>query len=170
MLSQDYVKQAIRNRECCGNIEHPESDKDYMTTLRESISHVVLSVTVEDGVPYGKFALANNQKGAAIKALTDLGVPVGVSTRGLGDILEDSVSKYVDESNYALITWDFTNDPNMPVVMNPISDSIRGTRQFQELVQLRHIVDSGEGSALTDYNKLKAEATVLINKLQDLFR
>lgn len=142
VLSRKDVKDMIRNNECLGTIEHPIPDSAYMKTPYEDVSHVVKSVTVVNGVPYGKFALCNNSKGNSIKALVDLGVPIGVSTRGLGDIREDEISQYVDAENYALITWDFTNNPNFPKHMEPISDSIRQNPLFKEFVELRGLVDT----------------------------
>lgn len=154
VLSQPCVKEMIANRECLGMIEHPEKDEEYMKTPYDKASHVVLSVTVNNGVPYGRFGLLNNPRGNDIKALVDVGVPIGVSTRGLGDILSDSISEYVDDENYGLITWDFTTRPNFPKYMNPVSDSLRESPLYREFVQMRQLVDSNPSDVRYD-NDLK---------------
>lgn len=166
VLARKDVKDMIRNNECLGTIEHPIPDNAYMKTPYEDVSHVVKSVTLIEGVPYGKFALCNNPKGNSIKALVDLGVPIGVSTRGLGDIREDEISQYVDDENYALITWDFTNNPNFPKRMEPISDSLRQNPLFKEFVELRGIVDTSTARVQDhfDMKKLLLELRGTIDK------
>lgn len=164
VLSQPYVKDMIANRECLGMIEHPEKDEEYMKTPYDKASHIVLSVTVNNGVPYGRFGLLNNPRGNDIKALVDVGVPIGVSTRGLGDILTDNISEYVDDQNYGLITWDFTTRPNFPKYMNPVSDSLRESPLYREFVQMRQLVDSNPGCS--KYNK---DLDQLVKEMRDCF-
>ena len=104
--------EMLKERTSLGTIEHPEDDGAYLRTPYEDASHVVIDAVLKGNDPFCKFALLNNQKGNSVKALVDLEIPVGVSTRGLGDTLSDSVSPYIDEDNYALITWDIVNNPN----------------------------------------------------------
>lgn len=156
VLAEQYVKDMILNRECLGTIEHPESDAEYMKTSYELASHVVTKVVVKDHIPYGTFALLNNNKGCAIKALVEVGVPVGVSTRGLGDTLTDEKGDYIDENNYLLITWDFTKAPNIPVQMREISDSLRESSTFKQLVEMHQLRDS-----------VRSDAPVTAKQIQD---
>lgn len=163
VLAEDYVKDMILGRECLGTIEHPEEDDEYLKTSYENASHVVLSVVVnKSGNPVGKFGLLNNNKGNSIKALVDLGVPIGVSTRGFGEILEDDISKYISENNYALITWDFTKNPNFPKKMKAISDSLMSSPIFKEYCEVRKVVDS------TPYKSpFEGEAKKLLCEIKD---
>lgn len=163
VLAEDYVKDMILGRECLGTIEHPESDDEYLKTSYENASHVVFSVVVNKaGNPVGRFGLLNNNKGNSIKALIDLGVPIGVSTRGFGEILEDEVSKFVSENNYALITWDFTKNPNFPKKMKAISDSLLSSPSFREYCEMRKVIDS------TPYKSpLSLEAKRLLFDIKD---
>ncbi len=144
VLADERVRNMIYNRECLGTIEHPTDDDEYASTPYEKASHVVLSVTVKNGVPYGKFALLDNEKGRSIKALVDVGVPIGVSTRGVGDIKEDEISKYVDEDSYGLITWDFTRKPNFPVKMNAVSDSLVSNPMMANIIKKKAIKSNVE--------------------------
>lgn len=143
VLSQSYVKDMISNRTSLGTIEHPEDDNAYMKTPYEMASHVVLSVELKGNNPYAKFGILNNTKGNSIKALVDLNVPVGVSTRGLGDTLQDEISPYIDEDNYAFITWDVVNNPNFgDLSLVKVTDSLRNTSLFKELVEAYSLRDS----------------------------
>lgn len=165
VLSEDYVKQMIENRECLGTIEHPEADSEYMKTSYENASHVVLSVVVRNHIPYGRFGLLNNNKGCCMKALVDVGVPVGVSTRGLGDSLTDELGDYIDEENYLLITWDFTKVPNIPVSMKAVSDSLRESPLFKQLVEMHKLKDSMRIDAPVTAAELKKTASEIRRQL-----
>lgn len=169
VLARPEVKEMILEKECLGCIEHPESDDAYLKTPYEEASHLVQSVTVRNGVPYGKFALFNNVKGGTIKALVDLGVKVGVSTRGMGDFIQDSISDYVDPDNYAVITWDFTRKPNFKdKKMCAVSDSIIQNPLFREMVGVRNYIDSPgyNGRLDKDMKSMVSELKAMINKIE----
>lgn len=146
VINHDSVQERVSNREMLGMIEHPEDDEEYLRTPYKKASHVVLGVSIENMIPIGTFGLLNNPEGNSMKALADLGVPLGVSTRGLGDFLEDEVSQYVDENNYICITWDFTNNPNIKqskMIISKVSDSMRSNPLYSELLDMYQIRDSG---------------------------
>ena len=91
-----------------------------------------------------------------MKALADLGVPIGVSTRGLGEFLSDSVSEFIDEDSYALITWDFTRNPNLEkAVLSKVTDSFMETPIFREFIDAYKLRDSVDESY--DHERLKKE-------------
>ena len=164
-LSNPAVEDSIKNHSMLGMIEHPVSDEEYFKTPYDKASHVVWNVEIKDGVPYGTMALVNNQYGNSIKALADLGVPIGVSTRGLGDYCQDSVSEYIDEDSYALITWDFTRNPNLQgASMSKITDSFMQTPLFKQFVEAYQLRDSVDESYSRD--KLKAEMA----KMRDVMK
>lgn len=151
VLSQKYVKDMIAARTSLGTIEHPEKDEDYMRTPYLVASHVVIDAVLNGNNPDCKFALFNNEYGNCIKALVDVKVPVKVSTRGLGDTLKDSISPYIDEDNYGLITWDIVNNPNFEdISLQRVSDSVRSDSVFKELVEAYSLRDSVN----TDYDRL----------------
>lgn len=169
VLSQPYVKEMISSRSCLGCIEHPEDDNEYLRTPYEKASHVVLSVVLKNGNPVGTFGLLNNSKGNAIKALVDLGVPVGVSTRGMGEEKRDNISAYIDETQYALITWDIVNNPNFSnLKMMQVTDSIVNNPVFEELKQAYQLRDSVCTAYRSDF--LEKDMVAMISDLRDIFK
>ena len=130
-----------------------------------------MSVDLKDNQPYGKLALVNNPHGNSIKALVDLGVPIGVSTRALGNVDEDFKSQFIPEEDYTLITWDFTRNPNLEsAVLAPVSDSLFSSPVFKEFAQFHGIRDSfietPPTDLLSDLLKMQSELTKLINNLK----
>jgi hypothetical protein len=173
VLSSPIVKAAIESRSMLGMVEHPEDDNDYLCTPYLKASHLIISAQLKNSTPYGQIALLNNEQGNAIKALVDLKVPIGVSTRGLGEFGEDDISSYVKEDNYGLITWDFTKNPNLDnaYLALKVTDSLRNNNIFQEFIQAHGIKDSAETgpqdleSVKKDLYKMRNELNSIIEKL-----
>jgi len=170
VINHESIQDRIASRDMLGMIEHPVDDDEYLRTPYKKASHVVFGVSIEKNIPYGVFGLLNNAEGNSMKALCDVGVPIGVSTRGLGEFIKDNVSDYVDENNYVCITWDFTNNPNLKnAIMTKVTDSMRSTPRFTELLEMYHLRDSGNATRLevlcSDMDRLVAEIRKeIINK------
>lgn len=175
ILNQEFIQDAIANREVLGMVEHPIDDEEYLKTPYEKASHVVLDCWVDsDGNPFAKFGLLNNPHGNSIKALIDIGHKPGVSTRGMGEILKDSVSQYVSPDGYAFITWDIVRCPNFQTLkMDRVSDSLKNSSGFKELVQMYHLRDSVDESynrekLLSDMSSLMTELGNKMNMFKNL--
>lgn len=174
VLGRESVRSRIEKHQVIGTIEHPKDDDNYLMTDYEQASHIILKAWVDDaGNPHAVFGLLNNPKGNALKALVDVGFTPGVSTRGLGDFDQDNISKFVKDEGYEFITWDSVKDPNFQeLVMDPISDSLRQTRAFRELVDMHALNDS----AATDYSKerlrylMDSAISALVSLKEELLR
>lgn len=166
VINNDVVQDRIKSRDMLGMIEHPIEDDAYMKTPYELASHVILKAWVDDsGNPWGQFGLLNNPHGNALKALVDIGHQPGVSTRGMGDILQDSVSQYVTDDNYMLLTWDCVRNPNFATLkMERVSDSLRQSPVYNELLQMYHLRDSVDEHY--DAKKLANEISGAISDIQ----
>lgn len=146
VLSQPHVADAIKNRDMFGMIEHPTDDDAYLKTPYSLASHVVLKAWVDDyGNPFAEFGLLNNEQGNNIKALIEVGHRPGVSSRGLGEMANDAKGQYVTDDGYMFITWDIVRSPNFSELkLDKVTDSLRATPLFRELVQMNHLKDSAD--------------------------
>ena len=142
----------------------PEDDSEYLKTPYEKASHIILEATVDaQGNPWGKFGILNNQHGNTLKALLDVGHMPGVSTRGLGDTAKDDKSVYIPDENYALITWDIVRNPNFASLkMEKISDSVKTSPVFKELVEMYHLRDSYQ-----DVPNLESDMKLAISSMKN---
>lgn len=174
VLSNPRVSDALSSRSMLGMIEHPTDDDDYLATPYDKASHVVLKAWVDSaGNPYAHLGLLNNEQGNNLKALAEVGVPIGVSTRGLGSSAHDDVSEYIDEDNYMLLTWDCVKSPNFPdLTMTKVSDSIKSSSLFKEMVGACHLRDSVDDhySSANLEREVNAIRDELQNTLQRLSR
>lgn len=166
VLGDQNIQETIASRKMLGTVEHPTDDDEFMCTSYENASHVVFKAWCQNGNPFATFGLANNPKGNAIKALVDLGVQPGVSTRGLGTFGQDSISQFVQDDGYCLLTWDIVKNPNFSKLsMCPVTDSLMGNEKFKMLMEMHQLKDSAD----EHYNReaLIADAAKLIAELQD---
>lgn len=167
VLDDVATQEAIRNREMLGTIEHPTVDDAYLRTPYEEASHVVISTWVENHNPFATLGLLNNDKGNAIKALIDVGHKPGVSTRGLGEFGQDSISQFVSDANYILLGWDIVRNPNFESLsMEPVSDSLVKSPLFKELCEQHKLQDS----AFEGYNhdNLRKDMNSIVKELSAL--
>ncbi len=163
IVNDPQLQQRVMDRDMLGMIEHPEDGYEYSRTPLDKASHVVLRAWVDEKThePWIDCGLLNNDRGNAIKALVDVGFRPGCSTRAMGGFLHDSVGDYLDENNYAVITWDIVRSPNFEDIrLERVSDS----SIFKEAVQMYHLRDS----VAADYNheKLCSDLDAAIRALQ----
>ena len=170
VLKQQSVQDAIHNRDMFGMIEHPTDDDAYLKTPYDKASHVILDAYVDNnGNPIATFGLLNNEQGNNIKALIEVGHRPGVSSRGLGEMASDEKGQYVTSDGYAFITWDIVRSPNFSELkLDKVTDSLRQTPLFKELVQMNHLRDSADEhyskSSLQKDMKMAIDALTRINQ------
>lgn len=163
VINDSGLQQRVSDRDMLGMIEHPLDDASYNRTPMDKASHIVLRAWVDDRThePWIDCGLLNNEAGNSIKALVDVGFKPGCSTRALGGFLSDSIGEYLDENNYAVITWDLVRSPNFEDIrLEKVSDSSI-FREVVQMFQLRDSVDEAYSSA-----KLRSDIDSAIDALR----
>lgn len=85
----------------------------------------------------------------------------------MGDYLEDSISEYLDENNYYVITWDLVRSPNFEDIrLEKVSDSLMASPLFREAVQMYQLRDSVDDAYNPDH--LLADISKAISDLERL--
>jgi hypothetical protein len=106
--------------------EHPErSTVDPMNAIAK-----IVSLTIEGNRVIGKAKLLNNDKANQLKNLIDEGIPIGVSSRGVGSVGKNGVVE-----SFKLITYDCVATPsdynaNTTGLTESIQDGILMTEDF----------------------------------------
>ena len=98
----------LKERKAVGQLEHP---KDGVSNLRES-SHLVTNVYVDGDKVMGEAVILNTPAGLILQELFSVGVPVGISSRGEGDVRIENGEEIVEDT-YTPMTWDFVYDPSV---------------------------------------------------------
>ena len=108
-LNEESWLERLKENSVIGQVEHPE---DGITKLTGPISHIVTKAYDNgDGTIWGEATVLNTPDGRKMGALFEAGVPIGISSRGEGEVesVDESVQRVIPES-FSLISWDFVAD------------------------------------------------------------
>lgn len=98
----------IKEKRALGEISHPDTPQ----VSYERASHVIESLHLEGNDVIGRArVLTSLPQGQILRGLIDEGVPIAVSTRGLGSITEMSGTKIVQD-DFVMTAVDVVSDPS----------------------------------------------------------
>ena len=103
----ERYKALIRENRALGELDHPD---DSVVNLKNA-SHMVTDVWWNGNDVMGKVKILNTPSGQILRALTESGVKLGISSRGLGSVRE-SMGQTIVEDDFNLICFDFVSDPS----------------------------------------------------------
>lgn len=116
----------VKSRQCLGECDHP---LDYDEVRLSNVSHLITDLRVEGNRVLGEVELLNTPAGKVVQALLEAGVPIGISSRAVGDVEESNGSEVV--KNMSLITYDLVADPSFKTAVldevssNKLGESLR---------------------------------------------
>lgn len=104
----DRLMNAIKSRKLIGELDHPTDSIIHFTNA----SHVITNLWWEGKVLMGEAEILDTASGLQLKRLIEAGIPIGISSRGVGNgkVNEDGI--LVIGESYKLITFDAVADPS----------------------------------------------------------
>ena len=106
-----YNESFVKKGRALGELGHPEGP----TVNLDRVSHKIVSLTQEGNNFKGKAQLLDTPMGKIAKSLIGEGVTLGVSSRGVGSLKEDSNGCKVVGEDFMLATAaDIVADPSAP--------------------------------------------------------
>lgn len=112
----------VKTRQCLGECDHP---LDYDEVRLSNVSHLITDLRVEGNKVYGEVELLNTPAGKVVQALVEAGVPIGISSRAVGDVITEGDQELVQD--LSLITYDLVADPSFKTaVLSEVSKSKLG--------------------------------------------
>ena len=105
---KNYQKLVQENR-ALGELDHPD---DSVINLKNA-SHMVTEIWMDGQKVMGKMKILETPSGKILKELINGGVTVGVSSRGMGSVSEQSGQTMV-EDDFQLICFDMVSEPSTP--------------------------------------------------------
>lgn len=103
-----YVTEFVQGKRALGELSHPENRP---TVKPELASHLITKFVMEGDDVIGKAKILNTPQGQIVKGLLEGGVQLGVSTRGLGSVVERAGTTYVGD-DFTLMAVDVVSDPS----------------------------------------------------------
>ena len=101
---------SVKHRRALGELDHPESS---VINLKNA-SHNITDIWWDGDKIMGKIEVLPTPSGNILKALIDSGIQVGVSSRGMGSLKENSEGVLEVQDDFDLLCWDFVSTPSNP--------------------------------------------------------
>ena len=106
---QKYVDGPVKTRTALGELDHPEAS---VVNLANT-SHVITEVWWKGNDLMGILELLPTPSGNIAKALVLSGIPLGISSRGMGSVKQLGETVEVQD-DFELLCWDLVSVPSTP--------------------------------------------------------
>jgi len=102
-----YITDQVKTGRAVGELNHPEGP----TINLDKVSHRITDLRFEGNDVVGKASILNTPMGKIVQGLLEGGVQLGVSSRGMGSLVEKNGVMYVQD-DFMLSTVDIVQDPS----------------------------------------------------------
>tara|TARA_Y100000296_G_scaffold83083_1_gene113271 strand:+ start:115 stop:717 length:603 start_codon:yes stop_codon:yes gene_type:complete len=105
---QKYA-ELVKDNRALGELDHPESSIINLA----NVSHMITEVWMDGANVMGKCKVLATPAGQILRSLVDSGVKIGISSRGMGSVVEQQ-GKTIVEDDFQLISFDIVSEPSTP--------------------------------------------------------
>ena len=105
-----YIKEYVNKGRALGELNHPTGP----TVNLDRVSHIVKELHENGKSIYGKAKVLDTPMGKIVKNLIDEGARLGVSSRGMGSLVQRNGQSTVGEDFYLATAADIVADPSAP--------------------------------------------------------
>jgi hypothetical protein len=106
---QKYIDGPVKARTALGELDHPEAQ---IISLSNA-SHLITKVWWDNNDLMGELELLNTPSGKIAQELVLAGVPLGISSRGMGSVKQIGETVEV-QPDFELLCWDLVSMPSTP--------------------------------------------------------
>jgi hypothetical protein len=116
-----YIDGPVKEKRALGELDHPESSVINLN----NVSHNIVEVTMKGGDVHGVVEILTTPAGNILKELFRCGVTVGISSRGMGSVEENSNGVLMVQEDFDLLCFDFVSTPSTPgAYMSPMNEGV----------------------------------------------
>jgi len=105
-----YNKEFINKKRAFGELGHPDGP----TVNLERVSHMITKLHPDGANFIGEAKIMDTPYGKIVKGLIDEGAQLGVSSRGMGSLIQRGGANYVKDDFYLATAADIVADPSAP--------------------------------------------------------
>ena len=105
-----YNNDYVRSKRAMGELGHPDGPQLYL----ERVSHLIKELRIDGNDVYGKAKILDTPYGKIVKNLISEGVKIGVSSRGMGSLKQNSSGVNEVQDDFSLSAVDIVADPSAP--------------------------------------------------------
>ena len=116
-----YIDGPVREKRALGELDHPDSSVINLN----NVSHNIVEVTMKGNDVHGVVEILTTPAGNILKELFRCGVTVGISSRGMGSVEENSDGVLMVQEDFDLLCFDFVSTPSTPgAYMSPMNEGV----------------------------------------------
>jgi len=161
-----YVTEQVKTGRAVGELNHPEGP----TINLDKVSHKITELRFEGSDVIGKASILNTPMGNIVTGLLEGGVKLGVSSRGMGTLVNKQGVSHVGK-DFMLSTVDIVQDPSAPeAFVNGIMEGVEwvwnnGILCPQDIEEIETEIKEarGVGSANIEIKAFKNFLSKLVN-------
>ncbi len=150
------LKSVVESGTCVGELDHP---KQFETTLK-NVSHKIEDIWIDESnnCVMGRIKLLDTDAGKQAKALADAGIPLHISSRAAGTVMENKNVKI-----HKLFTYDLVDTPGFANArMNSVNESFGFLNESSE--------ESSDFAIYEVESQIKKDMDELNNKNKEIER
>ena len=106
---EKYINEQVKTGRAVGELNHPEGP----TVNLDKVSHKITDLHWQGNDVVGKASILKTPMGQIVEGLLEGGVKLGVSSRGMGSLVQKNGAQYVGD-DFMLSTVDIVQDPSAP--------------------------------------------------------
>ena len=106
---EKYIKEQVSTGRAVGELNHPEGP----TVNLDKVSLKITELKWDGSNVIGKASILKTPMGQIVEGLLEGGVKLGVSSRGMGSLVQKNGTSYVGK-DFMLATVDIVQDPSAP--------------------------------------------------------
>jgi len=114
---EKYIEGSIKSNTAMGELDHPEST---IINLKNA-SHNIKRVWWEGNDLMGELELLNTPSGKIAQEIISAGIPLGISSRGMGSVKQIGETVEVQD-DFELLCWDLVSVPSTPGAYMKLSE------------------------------------------------
>ena len=142
---EKYIKGPVASNNAMGELDHPDSSVINLS----NVSHNIKKVWWDGDDVMGRLELLNTPSGKIAMELVGAGIPLGISSRGMGSVKQLGETVEVQD-DFELLCWDLVSVPSTPeAYMHPVG-------------RLTTMNESKQHKAAKDYSKVNSLITEII--------
>ena len=145
---EKYIKGPIAQNNALGELDHPDSSVVNLA----NVSHNIKKIWWDGNDLMGRLELLNTPSGKIAMELVGAGIPLGISSRGMGSVKQLGETVEVQD-DFELLCWDLVSVPSTPeAYVNPVGS----------LNKLQGKLAEGKQHITKDYSKINSLITEII--------
>jgi len=114
---ENYIQGPVKTKTATGELDHPDSSVISLS----NISHLITKIWWEGNDVMGELTLLDTPSGKIAQEIIRCGIPLGISSRGMGSVKQIGETVEVQD-DFELLCWDLVSVPSTPNAYMTLSE------------------------------------------------